>query len=155
MSYRWRDIGATNNRFEEVGWQRVESRRPGRPPQCSNTQPTKNWQDLVLNERVTGCQWRPGLRPDEKRQPPHAVILRALRRAGADDMARTEISNLFERNRSARNLQQALEIIVETGEARASRGLPGRRGGRPLEVWYAKSDRPRYAGYARKARQSG
>ena len=68
----------------------------------------------------------------------HIVIRNALRRAGIAGMNRTAISALFGRNRSADELQVALMMLVDTGEARADRYLPGRKGGRPIEIWFAR-----------------
>jgi len=65
------------------------------------------------------------------------AILRALRQVGASGMSRTAINDLFGRNRSSGNLQQALELLLTSGRARyTSMPTSGRRG-RPTETWYA------------------
>lgn len=59
-------------------------------------------------------------------------ILRAVRAAGQDGMTRTQIRDLFKRNRSAERIGAALDLLD-------SRSLVRRRsqetGGRPTEVW--------------------
>jgi hypothetical protein len=61
-------------------------------------------------------------------------ILRALRQVGHDGMTRTEISNLFGRNRSADRIGAALALLLQHGKARRiQRGTQGR----PIEVWIA------------------
>jgi hypothetical protein len=61
-------------------------------------------------------------------------ILRALRQLGHDGMTRTEISNLFGRNRSADRIGPALALLLQHGKARrVQRETPGR----PVEVWIA------------------
>ena len=47
-------------------------------------------------------------------------------------MTRTEISNVFGRNRRSGDLQQALELLLTSGKARfvTTQPAPGRRGGR-------------------------
>jgi len=61
-------------------------------------------------------------------------ILRALRQVGRDGMTRTEISNLFGRNRSADRIAAALALLLQHGKVkRVRRGTQGR----PIEVWIA------------------
>ena len=64
-------------------------------------------------------------------------ILTELRKATPNGLSRTAISDLFGRNQAAANLQQALESLTENGTAQFIRGLPGSRGGRPQEIWWA------------------
>ena len=61
-------------------------------------------------------------------------ILRALRQVGRDGMTRTEISNLFGRNRSADRIGAALGLLLQHGKARR---IPRGTQGRPVEVWIA------------------
>ena len=65
------------------------------------------------------------------------AILRALRRRAPSGMTRTEISDVFGRNRSSGDISQALELLLTSGKARFVTTPSGRRGGRPLETWYA------------------
>ena len=64
------------------------------------------------------------------------AILAALRRAPGG-MTRTEISNVFDRNRRSGDIAQALELLLTSGKARFVTTPSGRRGGRPLETWFA------------------
>ncbi len=52
-------------------------------------------------------------------------------------MTRSEISDVFDRNRSSGDISQALELLLTSGKARFVTTPSGRRGGRPLETWYA------------------
>jgi len=61
-------------------------------------------------------------------------ILRVLRQVGRDGMTRTEISNLFGRNRSADRIGAALGLLLQHGKARR---IPRGTQGRPVEVWIA------------------
>jgi hypothetical protein len=71
---------------------------------------------------------------DATGNPAADEILRALRCAGPDGMTRTQISDLFGRNRSAERIGAALAFLVTHGKARSvKRGT----GGRPVEVWLA------------------
>jgi hypothetical protein len=63
-------------------------------------------------------------------------ILEALRAAGQTGMTRTEISNLFKRNRSADQIARALENLLKLGRVR--RELEKDTGGRAAERWFAK-----------------
>jgi hypothetical protein len=63
-------------------------------------------------------------------------ILEALRAAGQMGMTRTEISNLFGRNRSADQIERALEYLLKLGRVR--RELEKDTGGRAAERWFAK-----------------
>ena len=65
------------------------------------------------------------------------AILAALRRRAPSGMTRTEISDVFDRNRSSGDISQALELLLTSGKARFVTTPSGRRGGRPLETWYA------------------
>jgi hypothetical protein len=64
-------------------------------------------------------------------------ILRALKQAGAEGMARTAISNLFGRHQSANRLGAALCILALRGRARME---TRETGGRPTEMWFAQSE---------------
>jgi hypothetical protein len=64
-------------------------------------------------------------------------ILRALRQAGAEGMTRTQISDLFGRNRSAGRIGAALALLMTNGRARVEMRQTG---GRPVEVWLAKAE---------------
>jgi uncharacterized protein DUF3987 len=64
-------------------------------------------------------------------------ILRALKQAGAEGMARTAISNLFGRHQSANRLGAALSILALRGRARME---TKETGGRPTEMWFAQSE---------------
>jgi hypothetical protein len=59
-------------------------------------------------------------------------ILDALGRAGS--MTRTEISNLFGRNKPAAEIDAALALLIEKGKARRTFRPSG---GRSVEVWEA------------------
>ena len=63
-------------------------------------------------------------------------ILEALRAAGESGMTRTEISNLFKRNRSADSITRALTDLSKLGRVR--RELHNDTGGRAAERWFAK-----------------
>jgi hypothetical protein len=63
-------------------------------------------------------------------------ILEALRAAGESGMTRTEISNLFKRNRSADSITRALTDLLKLGRVR--RELDKDTGGRAAERWFAK-----------------
>ena len=63
-------------------------------------------------------------------------ILQALQEAGSDGLSRTDISGLFERNKSAKEIAQALKVLIAAGRVR--REVTHTTGkGRPLELWYA------------------
>jgi hypothetical protein len=63
-------------------------------------------------------------------------ILRALQQAGADGMTRTEIRDLFSRNKSSDRIDMALQLLRTMGRAKPAGGTGG-TGGRPVEVWLA------------------
>jgi hypothetical protein len=63
-------------------------------------------------------------------------ILEALRGAGQMGMTRTEISNLFKRNRSADQIARALEDLLKLGRVRRESNKD--TGGRAAERWFAK-----------------
>jgi hypothetical protein len=63
-------------------------------------------------------------------------ILGALCAAGQDGMTRTEISNLFKRNKSADRIARALADLLELGRVR--RELDRDTGGRAAERWFAR-----------------
>jgi hypothetical protein len=64
-------------------------------------------------------------------------LLRALRSSGG--MTRTEINNMFKRNRSAEKIGTALASLEAYGRARREdRPAKGGGAGRPVEVWIAK-----------------
>jgi Protein of unknown function (DUF3987) len=67
------------------------------------------------------------------------VILRALRTAGSEGMAKRDIFNLFGRNLAAAKIDGALGRLQAAGKA-TSREVPparGSLGGRPKQMWYA------------------
>lgn len=61
-------------------------------------------------------------------------ILQALRSAGEEGMTRTEVSNLFGRNKSAERIARALSMLL--GAGRVYREREG-TGGRKAERWFA------------------
>jgi hypothetical protein len=65
--------------------------------------------------------------------PDADTILNALWTAGEQGMTRTEIRDLFNRNRSGAQLDRALEFLENTG--RATKRTDGSRQGRPTEIW--------------------
>ena len=69
--------------------------------------------------------------------PDADTILNALREAGDRGLTRTEIRDLFNRNRSGAQLDRALEYLEQTG--RATRHPVPSTGGRPAEVWTART----------------
>jgi hypothetical protein len=77
-----------------------------------------------------------------------AAILLAALRSAPRGMTRSEISTkLFRRNIPSPDITAALELLLERREVTFSRVAPGKRGGRPREVWEAKAG----DGKARKA----
>jgi hypothetical protein len=62
-------------------------------------------------------------------------ILRALRQAGEAGRTRTELRDLFGRNRGAEDIGRALAALETAGKAR--RIMRGDTGGRPAEIWLA------------------
>jgi hypothetical protein len=69
--------------------------------------------------------------------PDADTILNALRAAGELGLTRTEIRDLFSRNRSGAQLDRALEYLEQTGRAKRSSLPSGPNGGRPHESWVA------------------
>jgi hypothetical protein len=61
-------------------------------------------------------------------------ILRALQQAGAAGMTRTDIRDLFARNKSSERIGIALQLLRTMGRAKPE---PRATGGRPVEVWVA------------------
>jgi len=61
-------------------------------------------------------------------------LLKAIR-SRCEGLTRTDISNLFGRNRGAREIGRALGVLSEQGLVREEHVSSG--GGRPSEVWYA------------------
>jgi hypothetical protein len=72
---------------------------------------------------------------DATGDPTADQILEALRAAGQDGMTRTEISNLFKRNKSADSIARALTDLLKVGRVR--RELDTDTGGRAAERWFA------------------
>jgi len=64
-------------------------------------------------------------------------ILLALKHAGSEGMTRTAIRDLFGRNKSADRIGAALAMLVTRGRARME---SRQTGGRPTEVWFAKTE---------------
>jgi len=62
-------------------------------------------------------------------------IMRALRQAGEAGRTRTELRDLFGRNRRAEDIDRALAVLAAAGRAR--RVMRDDTGGRPAEVWVA------------------
>jgi len=60
-------------------------------------------------------------------------VMEALTAAGAEGMTRTEISNLFGRNRSAERIGRALSMLLNAGRVRREQEETG---GRKAERWY-------------------
>ena len=65
-----------------------------------------------------------------------AVILRNLKRAGADGMAMREIHELFSRNLGADELRSILESLEKRGLARRETKRVVAGHGRPRETWF-------------------
>ena len=63
------------------------------------------------------------------------IILAALRQHGL--LTRTQIRDLFKRNKTAVEIEAALRLLVERGKARRSMRPPSGGDGRPVEVWEA------------------
>ena len=63
-------------------------------------------------------------------------ILRALRTMGTSGMTRTDIRNLFHRNRSGDEIGEALQQLLTAGKARFTTS-PARRGPWMRETWFA------------------
>jgi hypothetical protein len=65
------------------------------------------------------------------------AILDALRRYGPQGMTRTDISNLFGRNKSSDQISQALALLVKHGRARLSSKSAATGHGSTAEIWIA------------------
>jgi hypothetical protein len=61
-------------------------------------------------------------------------IMQVMRQAGDEGLTRTQIRDLFGRNRNADRIQFALSTIARAGKARM---VPKSTGGKPAEVWIA------------------
>jgi hypothetical protein len=72
---------------------------------------------------------------DATGDPEADQILEALRAAGKNGMTRTEISNLFGRNKRAERISQALSLLLSLGRVRREEQETG---GRKAERWFAK-----------------
>lgn len=68
---------------------------------------------------------------------PEADRILAALRASPEGLTRTEIRDLFGRNRSEAEIQAALNILCENGLAARRQGAGGPSGGRPSEHWRA------------------
>ena len=72
---------------------------------------------------------------DATGDPEADEILDALRAARARGLTRTEIRDLFQRNKSAERINRALALLIKIGKAAPiSEGT----GGRPVERWFAR-----------------
>ena len=63
-------------------------------------------------------------------------LLRAIRATGATGMTRTEMRDLFKRNKSGGEIGAALELLARLGHIHSHQVVE--TGGRPAEVWIAK-----------------
>jgi hypothetical protein len=63
-------------------------------------------------------------------------ILRSLRNVGTKGMTRTDIRDLFGRNRSAAEITTALGLLQRLGHATSRMAEPGPSGGRGAETWH-------------------
>ena len=73
---------------------------------------------------------------DATGDPEADQILEALRAAGKVGMSRTEIRDLFGRNKKADRINRALALLLQSGRVRREREED--TGGRPSERWFAK-----------------
>jgi hypothetical protein len=64
---------------------------------------------------------------------PTADEIWALAAGRADGVSRTEVSNLFSRNKKAREIDRALGVLVDAGRLERRNVVADR--GRPTEVW--------------------
>jgi hypothetical protein len=71
---------------------------------------------------------------DRVGHPVADVILAALRKAWPESMTRTEISDLFKRNRQASEISEALELLERYRLAECERDP--QENGRPVERWW-------------------
>jgi hypothetical protein len=74
---------------------------------------------------------------DSLGNPDADQILRNLRMIRPDGLSRTDIFELFRRNRNASIINRALATLIENGLVRCKRSASGMTGGRPEETWYA------------------
>jgi CRISPR/Cas system CSM-associated protein Csm2 small subunit len=72
---------------------------------------------------------------DATGDPEADAILDALRAARASGLTRTQIRDLFQRNKSAERINQALALLLKMGKAAP---VSEDTGGRPVERWFAK-----------------
>lgn len=64
-------------------------------------------------------------------------ILQSLRDAGEEGMTRTELRDLFGRNKRADEIGYALRLLAECGLAVRKTDAPRAKGGKPVERWHA------------------
>ena len=65
-------------------------------------------------------------------------ILRALRQAGSDGLLRSDIHDIFGRNKSSETIGAALALLLRHNKiSRRTKPTPNRRG-RPAEIWVAR-----------------
>ncbi|PLS82203.1 MAG: hypothetical protein CYG60_24975 [Actinobacteria bacterium] len=72
---------------------------------------------------------------DATGDPEADAILEALRATGTSGLTRTQIRDLFQRNKSAERISQALALLLKMGKAGQ---VSEETGGRPVERWFAK-----------------
>jgi hypothetical protein len=60
-------------------------------------------------------------------------IVQALSRAGSKGLTRTQIRDLFNRNKDASHIDQALNLLLTAGRVRKTEEQTG---GRPVERWF-------------------
>lgn len=72
---------------------------------------------------------------DTTGDPEADAILEALRHAGVGGLTRTQIRDVFQRNKSAERINQALSVLLKSGRATRT---SEQTGGRPTERWAAK-----------------
>ena len=69
--------------------------------------------------------------------PTADTLLTALKRAGKRGLTKTDITNLFDRNKNSDEIRRALSLLVTHRLVYRSSGPSGPSGGRPPERWYA------------------
>jgi hypothetical protein len=72
---------------------------------------------------------------DATGDPEADAILDALRAAKSSGLTRTQIRDLFQRNKGAERINQALALLLRTGKAAP---VFEETGGRPVERWFAR-----------------
>ncbi len=72
---------------------------------------------------------------DATGDPEADAILDGLRATGGSGLTRTQIRDLFQRNKSAERINQALALLLKMGRAGQ---VSEDTGGRPVERWFAK-----------------